>query len=98
MINKKRLIRLTKKLIQINSENPPGDESRIAGFVKKYLGAIGVKSRLYEFGKNRSNLIAVLGAGSKGNSLLITPHLDTVPAGTSWKVPPFSGQLRGERI
>ncbi|MEI6631996.1 MAG: ArgE/DapE family deacylase, partial [bacterium] len=98
MINKKRLIRLTKKLIRINSENPPGDESRIAGFVKKYLGAIGVKSRLYEFRKKRSNLIAVLGAASKGSSLLITPHLDTVPAGTSWKVPPFSGQLRGERI
>ncbi|MBM3255842.1 MAG: M20 family metallopeptidase, partial [Candidatus Omnitrophica bacterium] len=98
MINKKRLIRLTKKLIRINSENPPGDESKIAGFIKKYLSAIGVKSKIYEFKKNRSNIIAVLGPAGRSRSLLITPHLDTVPVGANWKVLPFSGKLQGGRI
>ena len=97
MVNKKRLLLLTKKLIRINSANPPGDESRIASFVKTYLEKLGVKSRIYEFKKNRPNLVAVLGRQS-GSRLLITPHLDTVPAGKSWKVPPFSGEVRSGKI
>jgi succinyl-diaminopimelate desuccinylase len=98
MINKKRLLALTRKLIQLNSENPPGNESVIAGFVKKYLGTMGVKSKIYEFQRKRSNLIAVLGGEDRKHSLLITPHLDTVPAGDHWKFLPFSGKLQGGRI
>jgi acetylornithine deacetylase/succinyl-diaminopimelate desuccinylase family protein len=98
MINKKRLLALTRKLIQLNSENPPGNESVIAGFVKKYFAAMGVKSKIYEFQRKRSNLIAVVGGEDSKHSLLITPHLDTVPAGDHWKFPPFSGKLQRGRI
>ncbi len=37
MVNKKRLIRLTQDLIRIDSQNPPGDERRIARFVGKKI-------------------------------------------------------------
>lgn len=98
MVNKNRLIRLTRKLIRINSENPPGDESRIAGFVRSYLNGLGLKTKIYEFQKRRSNLVAILEAKTNKRSLLITPHLDTVPAGRSWKKEPFSGQIQDNRI
>lgn len=104
MVNRKRLIRLTQQLIRINSENPPGDESRIAGFTQGYLNKIGVKSKIYEFKKKRSNILAVLkGKNNKRSlrslrSLLITPHLDTVPAGRSWKMNPFSGIIKENKI
>ena len=66
MINKTRLIRLTQKLISINSENPPGDESRIAVFVKNYLDELGLRTKLYEFKKKRLNVVAALeGRGKK---------------------------------
>ncbi|MDD2689289.1 MAG: M20 family peptidase, partial [Candidatus Omnitrophica bacterium] len=81
MVNKKRLIKLTQQLIQINSENPPGDEFRIARFVKRYLGRLGVAAKIYEFKKRRSNVVAVIKGREKSASLLISPHLDTVPAG-----------------
>ena len=32
MINRQRLIKLTQKLIRINSENPPGNEKEIVSF------------------------------------------------------------------
>ncbi|PIP20000.1 MAG: hypothetical protein COX40_07100 [Candidatus Omnitrophica bacterium CG23_combo_of_CG06-09_8_20_14_all_40_11] len=98
MVNKKRLIKLTQKLIRINSENPPGDEFKIAGFVKNYLNKLGLKTKIYEFKKRRSNVVALLEGRDKKRSLLITPHLDTVPAGESWHFNPFLGKIRAGRI
>ena len=98
MVNKKRLIKLTQKLIQINSENPPGDESNIAAFVKKQLDKLGLKTKICEFKKKRPNVVAHLLAGNKKHSLLITPHLDTVPAGESWHFNPFQGKIYAGRI
>jgi len=99
MIDKKRLIGLTRKLISLNSENPPGDEHRIAVFVNNYLNKLGLKSRIYEFKERRSNVIAVLeGKGRKNRSLLISPHLDTVPRGRRWHFDPFAGEIHKGRI
>jgi len=98
MVNKKRLIALTRKLIQINSENPGGTEFEIASYVKKYLEGMGVKPRLYEFAKNRTNCVAVMPGENAKYSLLITPHLDTVPAGKSWRVRPFAGTVFRGRL
>jgi len=98
MINQKRLVSLVQKLIRINSENPPGDESRIAAFVKDYLSRRGLKARIYEFKKKRSNVVAVLEKKGSKRSLLITPHLDTVPCGQNWHFPPFRGMINKGRI
>lgn len=98
MINKKRLVKLTQQLIRIDSQNPGSNESRIAGFVKSYLDNLGLKAKIYEFKKDRSNIIAQLTAKAAKHSLLITPHLDTVPAGRNWKFPPFSGRISGDKI
>ncbi|MCM8779544.1 MAG: M20 family peptidase, partial [Candidatus Omnitrophica bacterium] len=85
MINKKRLIKLTQDLIRIDSQNPPGNEVKIARFVKARLEKIGLKTRFYTFAKNRPNVVAYLKAKKPRFSLLISPHLDTVPAGMGWK-------------
>jgi len=92
------LIRLTKKLIGIDSQNPPGNEFRIACFVKNYLRTVGIKVKTYEFKEKRSNIVAVLPGINNKRSLLITPHLDTVPSGRSWSFKPFSGKIHKNRI
>jgi acetylornithine deacetylase/succinyl-diaminopimelate desuccinylase family protein len=97
MINRKRLVKLTQDLIRINSENPPGDERLIAAFVKSYLKRLGLKVEIYEFKRRRPNVIAYLNTGSK-SSLLVTPHLDTVPSGKSWRVDPFAARIIKKRI
>jgi succinyl-diaminopimelate desuccinylase len=98
VVNKKRLLNLTQRLIRINSQNPPGDESKIALFVRGYLKALGLETKVFEFKKRRSNVVAHLEGGNKKRSLLITPHLDTVPSGKNWKFPPFRGTIFKNRL
>jgi len=98
MIKKERLIKLTRDIIRINSQNPPGNEQRLAVFVKKYLEGVGLKVRIYSFKKNRPNVIACLKGKDSRKSLLITPHLDTVPAGRSWKYDPFRGVIKNGKL
>lgn len=99
MINRRRLIRLTQKLIRINSENPPGNEREIVSFLRAYLAGFGLRSRIREFAKGRPNLIAGIKASeSQAKTILISPHLDTVPAGSGWKEPPFKGLIKLGRI
>ncbi len=96
MVNQARLIALTQKLIRANSENPPGNESVVAEIVKKELEECGFEVKTYEFAKNRTNVVGILKRSFKSfpsrdgmilkgknsaKSLLLTPHLDTVPAG-----------------
>lgn len=98
MINNKRLIKTLTCLLKIKSENPPGDERAIADFVKQKLRAAGLEVKIYEFAKNRVNVVAVLKNQKRHKSLLLSPHLDTVPTGRNWKYPPFSAQIYKGRI
>ncbi len=98
MIKKTRLIRTTQELIRINSENPPGREKGIARYVADKMRRLGVDVRTYTFKKDRPNIIAILHGSlprrkAAKESLLLTPHYDTVPAGGGWRFGPFSGKV-----
>jgi len=98
MINKNRLVKLAQDLIRIDSQNPPGNEYKIAHFVKGKLHNIGLGTRLYEFAKRRPNVLGYLKAKKPRFSLLISPHLDTVPVGGNWKFDPFSAKIYKGKI
>jgi len=98
MANKDRLIKLTQRLLRINSENPPGDERAVAAFVAGTLRRAGLRPRRIRLFPRRDNVLAILKGSSSRSSLLITPHLDTVPAGRGWRVGPFSGVVRNGKI
>ncbi|MCX7926629.1 MAG: M20 family metallopeptidase [Candidatus Omnitrophica bacterium] len=98
MIQKERLIKLLSQLIAFNSENPNSDEYAIGCFVHRYLQKLGINSRIYEFKKRRLNVVANIGPSLAERSLLITPHLDTVPAGKNWKTNPFQAVIKGNKI
>ena len=90
-------IELVKKLVNINSENPPGDEGKIAKFIEHTLSEIGVKSEVIEIDKNRFNVIAEIG---QGEGFALSSHMDTVPIGDAsvWKHSPLSGKAYGGKI
>lgn len=98
MINKKRLINLTRRLLKIRSENPPGEEYKIAMAVKNELQSLGLRVKAYSFQKNRPNVIGVLKAKSPKFSLLLSPHLDTVPAGSGWKYNLYQAKIINGKI
>ncbi|MCK4550677.1 MAG: ArgE/DapE family deacylase [Candidatus Aenigmarchaeota archaeon] len=98
MIQKERIVALTQQLIRAKSENPPGEEYNAAMIVKKEMESIGLIVSVYEFSKNRPNIIGILKGKDSKKSLLLTPHTDVVPAGTGWKHEPYSANIIDGKI
>jgi len=89
-------IRHFQALVQIDSSDPPGNETRVAEYVKKVLESEGIPAVLVAKDPARANLIArIKGNGSK-KPLLIMGHSDTVKVdATKWIYPPFSATRAG---
>jgi acetylornithine deacetylase/succinyl-diaminopimelate desuccinylase-like protein len=87
---------LLSRYVQLDTSNPPGNESLGADFVKSYLAGEGIATQIIESAPGRANVIARLEGKSRGQALLLVHHMDVVPASASeWSAPPFSGQLDG---
>lgn len=85
--------RLLQELIRLDTVNPPGNETRAAAALERYLGANGVSCRLVAKAPERANLVARL-EGGDGPALLLLAHTDTVLADPSeWARDPWSGDL-----
>jgi acetylornithine deacetylase/succinyl-diaminopimelate desuccinylase-like protein len=83
-------------LVRIDSSNPPGNETRVAEYVKSVLEAEGIPVTLAAQDPARANAIArIKGNGSK-RPLMIMGHSDTVQVDPSkWTFPPFSATRDG---
>ena len=99
-IRKKELIDLTTRLVQIPTENPPGNEKAAAQFLKPLLSKMGFKTKTVLSPQGRWNIVAERRWGKGGRTLIFNGHLDVVPAGnpSQWKYPPFRGTLSKGRI
>lgn len=94
----KEVVQLTKKLIEIPSENPIGSEKECALFVRDWLTAAGASVFEAEVYPERKNIVAtVKGKGSRP-PLIILAHMDTVPAGEGWDVEPFAGVIKDNKL
>lgn len=82
-------------LVQINTSNPPGNETEAANYVKAALAAEGIESEMFALDPARANLVArVKGNGSK-RPILIMGHTDVVGVqAEKWTEDPFGGLRR----
>lgn len=89
------LLELCSKLIQINSENPPGDSTEISHFIETYLNQYGLEVETHEAASKQFNLISRYG-NPIGKKLIYCGHTDVVPAGNldKWDFDPFSGEIK----
>jgi succinyl-diaminopimelate desuccinylase len=95
------LVELARSLISFRTEVPPGNEEGCARFIRDFLADLHVDDtelRLDTFEEGRANLVARLGPREPG--LLLSGHLDVVPAGeeSQWSHPPFEGVVEGGRL
>lgn len=99
-LKKKELVALTRQLIQIPTENPPGNEKEAFRFLQPMLSKMGFHAKVFLSPKERYNLIAERRWGKGGQRLIFNGHLDVVPAGdpSQWKYPPFGGRHSRGRI
>lgn len=79
-------------LVKIDSSNPPGNETRVAEYLKEALASEGIESKLYALDPDRANLVTrYRGNGSKP-PILIMGHTDVVGVqADKWTEAPFSG-------
>jgi acetylornithine deacetylase/succinyl-diaminopimelate desuccinylase-like protein len=87
-------VSLLQALIRADTVNPPGNETRAAEILCRYLEQNGLECELLARVPERANLVARL-PGRGGPSLLLLSHTDTVLADPAeWLVDPWSGALR----
>lgn len=91
------IVSLTRKLVSINSENPPGNEKEIAKYIYDFLRDAKIHTELIRINGNRYNVVGYMG---KGDGLMFNGHMDTVPAGNldNWKYDPFKGKIEGKKL
>lgn len=90
------VVELTQQLVQIDSQNPPGNEKGVARLVFDFLEDKGFSPELVKTGENRFNVVAGLGSGPDG--LMLNGHMDTVPIGEGWTVEPLGGTVKAGRL
>lgn len=94
---KKEIAALCSETVKIPTENPPGETSRLGGFLKDYLKELGLSVKAYEPRKGMPNLITSFGSGQEGH-LVVNAHMDVLPAGDGWSFQPFCGRIVEGRI
>ena len=83
-----------QNLIRINTTNPPGNEIAAVRYLSEVLKKEAITHQIFEPAPGRASLVARLKGNGSKRPLLLTSHLDVVPAeGKEWERPPFSGDL-----
>lgn len=92
---------LARRLIEARSDNPPGDERRIAEVLSAALAERALPGpRVLARQAERPNLLSTLDFGPGGRHLCLCGHLDTKPPGEGWSFDPLrprvvDGELYG---
>ena len=80
-----------KDLLRLDTSNPPGNESRVANYLKKVADREGIPAELLGDNPDRLNFIARLKGSGKQRPLLLIAHSDVVPVDRAqWTVEPFT--------
>lgn len=89
---------LLVQLIEIDTCQPEGNESRLVDFIEtRYKNTHAICTRI-EHGSNRASLVVKLPGQQDAGAIAFIGHLDTVACGdlTQWSSPPLAGTVRGD--
>lgn len=85
-------ILLLQEFVRIDTSQPAGAAAG-ARWLAAYLRRNGIAAELIESAPDRLNVYARIRGKSPGEGLLLFNHIDVVPPGEGWGVPPFSGTI-----
>ncbi|MBZ5514116.1 MAG: M20/M25/M40 family metallo-hydrolase [Acidobacteriia bacterium] len=89
-----RAVRLLQEYLRIDTSNPPGNELKAAEFFLRLFDEAGVPNTVYPYAPGRADIYAVLKGDGSQRPLVLLNHMDVVQATpSSWRVPPFSGEI-----
>src|SRR5579863_7045612 len=75
--------RYLPELIRLDTTNPPGNETRVARYLKQVADREGIAAELLGDDPQRLNFVARLRGTGKARPLLLIAHSDVVPADRS---------------
>ena len=88
-----------QRFVQIDTTNPPGNESKAAKFLKVLLDREGIPSEIVENVPGRGNLIARFKGNGEKKPLLLMGRTDVVGVEREkWTVEPFAGVIQGDYV
>lgn len=86
-----------RALLALDTTNPPGRESLATDYLRDVLEREGISCQVAESESGRANLVARLpgrGSGSRSRGVLMSSHVDVVPADADrWSQPPFGAVI-----
>src|SRR3569832_1405089 len=89
------ILRHHRALIQIDSSSPPGNETKVADYLKRVLEAEGIAVKTFALQPDRANSVARLKGSGKKRPLLLMAHTDVVGVqGEKWPVDPFGAVVK----
>lgn len=99
LVDTEGAIAFLQRLVQSDSQNPPGNEMQTALIIRKKLDEIGLMTEVQEVEPGRFNVIGLL-AGESEEQLLFNGHMDTVKTGdpNTWTKPPLGGLIENGRL
>ena len=78
-------------LLRLDTSNPPGNETRVARYLKQACDREGIAGELLGGEPERLNFVARLKGSGPGRPLMLMAHSDVVPVErTQWSVDPFA--------
>jgi acetylornithine deacetylase/succinyl-diaminopimelate desuccinylase-like protein len=87
--------RILSGFIQVDTSNPPGNETRGAEYLKRFLDREGIPAEILALEPTRGNLVTRLKGNGRKRPLLLMGHLDVVGVERSrWSVDPFGGVIK----
>ncbi len=89
---KEKIIKFHQQIIQIPSENPPGNYKEVAQFIESKMKKIGLRTIV-----KRDNVIGEIG-NNDGKCLILYGHYDTVEVFKGWTRDPYGGEIVNGKI
>jgi acetylornithine deacetylase/succinyl-diaminopimelate desuccinylase-like protein len=88
------ILRHYSALVQIDSSNPPGNETLVVNYLKKVFDAESIPAQIFALEPARANLVARLKGNGSKRPILVMAHTDVVGVQRDkWPVDPF-GAIR----
>ena len=89
---REEVVKLLSGFVQVDTTSPPGNETKGAEYLKRFLDSEGIPSEILALEPARGNLVARLKGSGKKKPLLLMGHTDVVGVERDkWTVDPFGG-------
>jgi len=88
------LVTLIQELVRIESENPPGNERKVAEYIVDWFETEGIDVELvHEPFEDRPQVVATVGSGEP--TVVLNGHMDVIEPGdrSKWTYPPYEATI-----